>query len=227
MLREVYDRRVNVGRRPVVQAIANLRQSRAVPGLGFLSVLLLFVASPVRAASGPSPGSFEQLISGMQLIVVAKVSGSPSTGFTYSVERVLKGGSAPSPMVLPPDAQAAVQSGWQEVVIAFADPSTDDFRAPTVAWHVAGDGTIDPERYQQYPGLPPTLEAMLAYFGINPSATDLLTSSPGVATPSPTVASSQPSVDSGPDMPALAAVLVAVITIAAIVVYWLGRRRPA
>jgi hypothetical protein len=40
-------------------------------------------------------------------------------------------------------------------VIAFSDPTTDDFRAPGVAWHVTDDGQIDPERYQQSPGALP------------------------------------------------------------------------
>jgi hypothetical protein len=73
-------------------------------------------------------------------------------------------------------------------VIAFHDPITIDFRAPTIAWHVADDGAIDPEGFQQLPGLPPTLDAMVAAFGQD--ATE-----PAVASVAATTSSPSPSGD--------------------------------
>jgi hypothetical protein len=50
------------------------------------------------------------------------------------------------------------------VVVAFTDPTELDSRAPTIAWHVTAAGVVDPERYQQYPGTPQTLAALLSWF---------------------------------------------------------------
>ncbi len=159
-------------------------------------MVVFALAAPPSAAAVSSPGlqSFDQLIGGMKLVVLAQIGGSETQGYRYTVERVLKG-SAGSVLTFPPDLQAAVQPGWSEAVIAFADPTTDDFRAPTVAWHVAADGIIDPEKFQQYPGLPPTLTAMLAYFGqsASPSA-----SASASAPASPPAASVQPSTEAAP-----------------------------
>jgi hypothetical protein len=46
-------------------------------------------------------------------------------------------------------------------------------RGVTFAWHVSASGALDPERLEQFPGTPQTLDAMLAWFGSLP-ATDAL-----------------------------------------------------
>lgn len=173
---------------------SSARQSTLVAGV--LGALIVLAGTPaVRAGSGQAPETFAQLVAGMRLVIVARVSGSAGLGYTYTIERVLKGSVGPV-LRLPPDAQAAVEPGWTEVVIAFSDPSTDDFRAPTIAWHVGTDSTIDPEGYQRYPGLPATLDAMLAAFG-------LTSSSAGPASPPPNGASPAGSGTPSP-VPALA-----------------------
>jgi hypothetical protein len=196
-------------------------------------ILVLAAASGAHAASSQEPETFDHLIAGMQLVIVAQVTGSETLGYTYSVEHVLKGSSGPT-LRLPPDLQAAVEPGWTEVVIAFSDPSTDDFRAPTIAWHVAADGTIDPEGYQQYPGLPHTLDAMLAAFQTTPSSP--ASEAPTVAVPPTSPSSARPSVnpttapvpaDSGPSRSSLAPVLglVLLVLAGAVALAWRTRRR--
>src|ERR1700687_2332762 len=102
---------------------------------------------------------------GRRLIVLVAIRQRADGGFTFDVERVLKG-SAPRQLVYPPVAATPPLGSWRRAVIAFADPATDDYRAPTIAWHVTLDGRIDPERYQQYAGLPMTLAAVLDWFGL-------------------------------------------------------------
>jgi hypothetical protein len=139
------------------------------------AIAILILAAPLlafptgaSAISSQTPQTFSQLISGMKLVILAKVSGSETQGYTYTVEQVLQGSAGPA-LTFDPDAQAAVQPGWTEAVVAFSNLTTDDFRAPTVAWHVAPDGTIDPEKFAPYPGLPATLADMLAFFGASAS----------------------------------------------------------
>ena len=162
-----------------------LRFGAPVTLLAILTALML--PATALAASSQSPRTFAEVVAGMQLIVVADVDGSPEAGVTYTVETVLKGSGPPELQFAAPDLQSAVQPGWTRVVIAFSNPTTDDFRAPTIAWHVAADGAIDPEGYQQYVGLPGTLPAMLSFFGL-PSSTG--PSAPPTAStgPSPTPA---------------------------------------
>ena len=142
---------------------------------GASTALLVFLTAltlPANALAGSSqsPETFAAVVAGMQLIVVADVAGSPDSGVTYTVETFLKG-SGPRELQFPaPDLQSAVQTGWTRVVVAFSNPTTDDFRAPTIAWHVGSDGAIDPEGYQQYVGLPRNLPAMLAFFGVSSPA---------------------------------------------------------
>ncbi len=66
---------------------------------------------------------------------------------------------------------SALQPGWARVVVAFDNPDELDFRAGNIVWHVTSDGRIDPEHFQSFPGLPPTLAAMFAYFGVPASST--------------------------------------------------------
>ena len=185
-------------------------------------------AMDAMATSSQRPETFEHLVSSMKLVIVAHVSGNPETGFRYAVDQVLKG-PATSSLRFGPDPQAAVQPGWTLAVVAFTDPTTDDFRAPTIAWHVGSGGAIDPEGYQRYQGLPPTLDAMLAYFRVTPSATPDGAS----ATPSPSAApaAASPSVKPGAGLPsvgpsgALLALALA-IGVLAFALVLAARRRP-
>jgi hypothetical protein len=130
-----------------------------------VSLTLLFVVVAPTFAAGTSPRpTFADVIAGSRLVVLARIHVRTDGGLRFRVERVLKG-HAGRELSYPPLGPTPPVAGWSEAVIAFADPRTDDFRAPTIAWHVAQDGVIDPERFQRYPGLPATLDAMLRYFG--------------------------------------------------------------
>jgi hypothetical protein len=147
-----------------------LRLLPAVAGL----LLLLVVAQPVAAATPQTPLTFAQRIAQAKLVALVSVSGSPQAGYVLTVEQVFKG-QAPSRLVYPPpqlQAAVAVEPGWTRVVIAFDNPTTLDFRANNIAWHVGPDGRIDPEHFQQFQGLPPTLAAMFAYFGLPATSTE-------------------------------------------------------
>ena len=121
----------------------------------------------------------------MKLIVVARVTIGPAGGIVLDVERTLKGNAVKRLAFAPTDTSALGK--WNRAIVAFTDPTTIDFRAPTIAWHVADDGTIDPEGFQQFPGLPTTLDAMLVAFGQDvtepPATSDGI--SPTTAEPSP------------------------------------------
>jgi hypothetical protein len=119
---------------------------------------------PVAADGGAPAPTFAQIVGKAKLVVVARIDIGPDGGVTLDVERVLKG-TAVARLVFPPTDIAPPLDDWKRAIIAFTDPATIDFRAPTIAWHVADDGTVDPEGYQQYPGLPRTLDAMLVAFG--------------------------------------------------------------
>lgn len=135
-------------------------------------ILALVLANPLVAASVPQPVTFAQRVAEAKLIALVTVTGDSNTGFVLTVQQVLKG-QAGAQLVYPgPQFVTALEPGWTEVVIAFDDPSTLDFRAGTTVWHVASDGRIDPEGYQQFPGLPPTLTAMLAYFAPPATSTE-------------------------------------------------------
>jgi len=154
---------------------------------GLLVLLFLLGARDVRADSGASAPPFSDVIAKAKLVVLATVTQRPDGGYTLDVERVLKGESGPQ-LVFAPSAVTVPLEGWKRAVVAFADPGSLDSRAPTIAWHVAPDGTIDPEGYQRYPGLPPTLDALLQMFG--PSSTETAGQSPAVAEPAPSTTSS-------------------------------------
>jgi hypothetical protein len=133
----------------------------------FVAVAIACIAAAAAvgpvAADGAPAQTFAQIV-GKAKVVVARIDIGPDGGVTLDVERVLKG-PAVARLVFPPTDIGPPLEGWKRAVVAFTDPATIDFRAPTIAWHVAYDGTIDPEGYQQYPGLPRTLDAMLLAFG--------------------------------------------------------------
>lgn len=173
---------------------------------------------PVAADGGAPSQTFAQIVGAAKLVVVARVDIGPDGGVTLDVERVLKG-AAVARLVFPPTDIAPPLEGWKRAVVAFTDPATIDFRAPTIAWHVADDGTIDPEGFQQHPGLPRTLDAMLVAFG-----QDAIESASAAVAALPTPPSS------GPDDPpaALAVVIAAAASagLAALVLLARPLRRP-
>lgn len=142
---------------------------RAVTGLAIGILAAIALAGPANAAT-PSKTTFADVIARSKLVVYAQIIDRPDGGFTFEVIRRLKGAS-PAVLAYPPINTAAPMAGWERAIVAFATPANDDFRAPTIAWHVAANGAIDPEHYQQYPGLPLTLSAMLAYFGAPETST--------------------------------------------------------
>jgi len=144
------------------------RRTGTAFAIGLLAAVAL--AGPANAAT-PSNTTFADVIAGSKLVIYAHIVERPDGGFTFDVIRLLKG-ATPTELVYPPINTAAPMAGWTRAVVAFADPRNDDFRAPTIAWHVASNGAIDPEHDQRYPGLPLTLNAMLAYFGAPATSTD-------------------------------------------------------
>jgi hypothetical protein len=136
---------------------------RLLYGLAIGLMAAAALAAPT-VASTPSTTTFADVIARSKLVIFAQVVDRPDGGFTFEVIQVLKG-SASARLVYPSINTAPPLAGWSRAVIAFANPANDDFRAPTIAWHVASNGAIDPEHDQRYPGLPLTLGAMLAYFG--------------------------------------------------------------
>lgn len=120
------------------------------------------VAAP-GIANTPPHTTFADVVARSELVVLVTVHHQRGHGYTLDVEEVLKGHAAGELRFPSVDIGSPIDD-WPRAVIAFSDPSVLDFRAPTIAWHVAPDGTIDPERYQQYPGVPQTLDAMLAWF---------------------------------------------------------------
>lgn len=194
--------------------------------LAFLFALTL--PATVLAASSHTPRTFADVVAGMQLIVVADVAGSPEDGITYTVETFLKGSGPRELQFAAPDLQSAVEPGWARVVIAFSDPTTDDFRAPTIAWHVGSDGAIDPEGFQQYVGLPGTLPAMLAFFGASSSAGPTIVptiSAAPPATPDVTTPPAEPKAASSSGLPVEVAIAVLAVGAAIVLLGGLARRR--
>jgi hypothetical protein len=156
-----------------VPMLSRLRLSLAVASS---MILALVLANPLAAASSQQPVTFAQRVAEAKLIALVAVTGDSNTGFVLTVEQVLKG-QAGAQLVYPgPQFVTALESGWTEVVIAFDDPSTLDFRAGTTVWHVASDGRIDPEGYQQFP-------AMLAYFAPPATSTEDTSSCQGSGFP--------------------------------------------
>jgi hypothetical protein len=131
----------------------------------FAASLLAALAAPVAADS-----SFAGVVRDCPLIVLARVAVRSDGAVTLRVEQVLKGHAA-AHLPFPPSTPA-VQPGWTRAVVAFTDTSTIA-RGVTFAWHVSASGAVDPERLDQFPGIPQTLDAMLAWFHGLP-ATDAL-----------------------------------------------------
>jgi hypothetical protein len=127
------------------------------------ATLLAATAAPVAADS-----SFSSLIRGCPLVVLADVTVNADGGVVLHVEQVLKGHAGS--VLRFPKSSSAVEPGWARAVVAFFNPSTIA-RGVTFVWHVTASGAVDPERYAQFPGMPQTLAAMLAWFGEAP-ATD-------------------------------------------------------
>jgi hypothetical protein len=175
------------------------------------------LAGPVAADSGPAARSFAEIVGEAKLIVFARIGIGPDGGVTLDVDRALKG-TAVVRLVFPPTDIGPPLDDWKRAVVAFTDPATIDFRAPTIAWHVADDGTIDPEGFQQYPGLPRTLDAMLVAFGQDATES---ASAPVAALPTP------PAPRPG-DPPAALPVVIAgaaAIGLAALILFARWRRR--
>ena len=130
-----------------------------------VSMVVGLTAGKAIWASGPSPPStFGEVVHRSTLIVLVAVHPTATGGVVLDVERVLKG-QAPYALTFADITLGPPIGDWAQAVIAFSDPSTIDFRAPTIAWHIAPDGRVDPEGYQPAADLPPTLDAMIAYFG--------------------------------------------------------------
>jgi MYXO-CTERM domain-containing protein len=180
-------------------------------------VLAGSLAGPVAADSGPAARTFAQIVGEAKLIVVARIDIGPDGGVTLDVERVLKG-TAGARLVFPPTDIAPPLEDWKRAVVAFTDPATIDFRAPTIAWHVADDGTIDPEGYQRYPGLPRTLDSMLVACGQDAIESDAAP----VAAP---LATQAPLPDDPP--PALPVVIAGAAAIGLAALILIARRRRA
>jgi hypothetical protein len=175
------------------------------------------VVGPVAADRGAPAQTYAQIVGEAKLVVVATIDIAPGGGVALDVERVLKGTGA-ARLVYPPTDIGPPLEDWKRAVVAFTDPATIDFRAPTIAWHVADDGTIDPEGFQQYPGLPRTLDAMLVAFGQDATES---ASAPGAALPTP------PAPRPG-DPPAALPVVIAgaaAIGLAALILFARWRRR--
>jgi hypothetical protein len=126
------------------------------------------LAASMLAAPAAADSSFAGAVSGCPLIVLAWVTVRSDGGITLHVEQVLKGHAGETLRF--PASTSAVEPGWARAVVAFEDPSTIA-RGVTFAWHVSASGALDPERLEQFPGTPQTLDAMLAWFGRMP-ATD-------------------------------------------------------
>jgi hypothetical protein len=135
-----------------------------------LSAVLAAFALAVTAVPAAADSSFAGVVNGCPLIVLAEVAVRSDGGITLHVEQVLKGSAGDTLRFAP--SISAVDPTWVRAVVAFADPSTIA-RGVTFAWHVSASGALDPERLEQFPGTPQTLEALLAWFGRLP-ATDVV-----------------------------------------------------
>jgi hypothetical protein len=187
--------------------------------VGVTAIAGVFVSSlagPVAADGGASAQTFAEIVNKAKLVVVARIDIGPDGGVTLDVERVLKG-TAVARLVFPPTDIGPPLDGWKRAIVAFTDPATIDFRAPTIAWHVADDGTIDPEGFQQHPGLPRTLDAMLVAFGQDAIES---ASAPDGALPTPQA----PQPDDPPALPVVIAGA-ATTALAALILFARWRRR--
>ncbi len=131
-------------------------------------------AGAARADTDRAEETFADLVARCPLIVLADVEHPGDGAFVLHVTESFKGAVGPE-LRYQDEPQAAVQAGWTKAIVAFSDPGTIDVRAPTIAWHVTDDGTVDPEGWQQYPGIPGTLADWEAAFGIGPGGAVLST----------------------------------------------------
>jgi hypothetical protein len=105
-------------------------------------------------------------------------------------------------------------------VIALRQNSLDP-RGGAIAWEVGSDGNLDPSHFQQYPGVPRTIDELLAFFGQAPVPT--ATHPFALATPSASTPV-RSSGDAGPDAAVVGAILAALVLLGAIGVAMLRRR---
>ena len=150
-------------------------------GCAALILFLLVWVAPVRASSSQPPTTFADVVSQSKLIVLVAIRHPSAGGWIFTVEEVFKG-EAPPTMTFPPLDTAPPLDGWARAVIAFHDPTSLDFRVPTYAWHVTADGRLDPERFQQVPGVPQTLGELEGYFGLPATDTSPDSGGPPVTT---------------------------------------------
>jgi hypothetical protein len=162
------------------------------------------VAGAARADTDTADDTFAGLVSRCRLIVLADVEHLGDGALVLDVTESFKG-IVGAELRYTDEPQAAVQPEWTRAIVAFSDPSTLDFRAPTVAWHVVDDGTVDPEGWQQYAGVPPTLADWEATFGVGPGGAVA-----SAAAPSPVAGTAG---DSAERDPAQVAVLAAALVI--------------
>ncbi len=132
------------------------------------SVLMAATLLAATAAPAAADSSFSSLIRGCPLVVLADVTVEADGAVVLHVEQVLKGHAAS--VLRFPHSASAVEPRWTRAVVAFFDASTIA-RGVTYVWHVTASGAVDPERLAQVYGIPQTLAAMLAWFGV-PPATD-------------------------------------------------------
>jgi hypothetical protein len=170
-------------------------------------------AGPAAADHGTDALTFAEIVGQAKLVVVARISVGADGGVVLDVEHVLKGAS-PAHLAYDPAALAPPLEDWKRAVIAFHDPVTIDFRAPTTAWHVADDGAIDPEGFQQRPGLPATLDAMLVAFGQDPAESESeAATEPPPAAPEPIRSENNAVMLGGVAALALAAIITALVVV--------------
>ncbi len=164
-------------RRPdAVRRLAAVRHPVAVVGLGLAVALLLTVVPSVLAAT-PSKDTFGSVTREATLVVLVRIHHRSTGALVLDVERVLKGSTRRRLRFQPGTTDVPLYT-WTQALIAFRDPSSLDFRSPTIAWHVTADGGIDPEGYQQFPGTPRTLRGVFAAFDLPATSTALPVSGP-------------------------------------------------
>ncbi len=143
-LASVADKSNGLPRTGSILKVMGDRMIRATALAAWLAaMLLLTAAAPTTANSGPSTTTFADVVARSRLVVLADVVRRPAGGITLDVARVLKG-RAGRVLRFAPTLQSAVQPGWARAVVAFTDPTTLDFRAQTIAWHVTAAGVVDP-----------------------------------------------------------------------------------
>ena len=142
-------------------------------------------AGSAAADSGSGGRTFTDVVAQARVVVLGQVTLTPDEGLRIQVQQVLKG-DAPADLTFDPPTMAPELTTGGQAIIAFTDIRTIDFRAPTTAWTIGAHGDVDPDHLQPYPGLPPTLAGVLAYFGA-PATQEPVAAEPAAAEPSSTV----------------------------------------